>query len=193
MTVSSPILYSLSTCVYCKAIKKMFSDLAVGYRSIEVDTLPEAEKAKAIEELKRINPRCSFPTTVIGGQVIVGYKVQEIKERLGIRTEVDDLYERLQGLNEPKGFPFNSDREKVFELLRSLLINRERYGYMACPCRLASGKRDRDQDIICPCRYREPDVKEFGSCFCGLYVSEQWNSGKIERRLVPERRPADLY
>ncbi len=156
MTVSSPILYSLSTCVYCKAIKKMFSDLAVGYRSIEVDTLPEAEKAKAIEELKRINPRCSFPTTVIGGQVIVGYKVQEIKERLGIRTEVDDLYERLQGLNEPKGFPFNSDREKVFELLRSLLINRERYGYMACPCRLASGKRDRDRTSSAPVGTESP-------------------------------------
>jgi len=46
----------------------------------------------------------------------------------------------------------------VLELLSALLVNKERYGYMVCPCRLASGTREADQDIICPCVYRTPDV-----------------------------------
>ena len=193
MTAQSVTLYSLSTCVYCGAVKKMLDDLAVDHHCIQTDELPDAERQKVIQELKRINPRCSFPTVVIGDQVITGYKAQEIKEKLGIRTEVDDLYDRLKKINEPKGYFFNGDKEKNFELLRSLLINKDRYGYMACPCRLASGSRDRDKDIICPCDYREPDIMEYGSCYCSLYVSEDWNTGKITRMLVPEQRSADFY
>jgi ferredoxin-thioredoxin reductase catalytic subunit len=51
--------------------------------------------------------------------------------------------------------------------------------------------KDKDADIICPCVYRDPDIKEFGSCFCGLYVSVDWNEEKIEHPLVPERRPKE--
>ena len=61
--------------------------------------------------------------------------------------------------------------------MEALQLNRERYGYMACPCRIASGDREGDRDIICPCEYREADVKEFGSCYCNLYVSKEWNEG----------------
>jgi ferredoxin-thioredoxin reductase catalytic chain len=98
------------------------------------------------------------------------------------------LYETLRKIQEPKGYFFNKDKEMVLELLASLLTNKERHGYMVCPCRLASGDRDLDKDIICPCVYREPDVKEYGSCYCGLYVSQDWNEEKIPHEYVPERR-----
>ncbi len=104
---------------------------------------------------------------------------------------VDQLYEQLRKVQEPKGYFFNKDTEFVKDLLNSLLINKDRYGYMACPCRLASGDRDKDKDIICPCVYREPDVAEYGSCYCGLYVSADWNEGKIPHVYVPERRPPE--
>jgi ferredoxin-thioredoxin reductase catalytic subunit len=99
------------------------------------------------------------------------------------------LYETLKKTQEPKGYFFNRDRDSVDELLQALITNRERYGYMSCPCRLASGSRERDQDIICPCAYREADVAEYGSCYCNLYVSRDWNEGKIPHTYVPERRP----
>jgi len=105
--------------------------------------------------------------------------------------ETRQLYESLKKIQEAKGYHFNKDRAKVFELLEALLINKERYGYMACPCRLAAGEREADKDIICPCVYREPDVKEFGSCYCALYVSQAWNKGSIEHAYVPERRPPE--
>lgn len=103
----------------------------------------------------------------------------------------EELYQRLKGLQEPKGYFFNKDRERVNDILEGLLTNRERYGYMCCPCRLASGDREKDKDIICPCAYREQDVAEYGSCYCNLYVSKEWNEGKIPETYVPERRPAD--
>jgi ferredoxin-thioredoxin reductase catalytic chain len=105
--------------------------------------------------------------------------------------EAEKLYETLRRLQEPKGYFFNRDKERVLELLAALLENKSRYGYMACPCRLASGDRPRDQDIICPCVYREPDVREYGSCYCNLYVSAAWNQGTIPHPYVPERRPPE--
>ena len=106
-------------------------------------------------------------------------------------TEIEKLYELLKKAQEPKGYFFNTDRDRVNDLLSSLLLNKERYGYMACPCRLASGDRQLDADILCPCVYRGPDVQEFGSCYCNLYVTRDWNEGKIPQAYVPERRPAD--
>ena len=102
-----------------------------------------------------------------------------------------ELYEKLRTIQEGKGYFFNADRERTMELLEALMLNRERYGYMACPCRIASGERESDRDITCPCTYREEDVAEYGSCYCNLYVSREWNEGKIEHRLVPERRPPE--
>ncbi len=106
-------------------------------------------------------------------------------------TEAEKLYERLKPLQGKKGYFFNEDMDLTIGLLEGLLTNRERYGYMCCPCRLASGERASDSDIICPCNYREPDVAEFGICYCGLYVSKEWNEGKIPHEYVPERRPPD--
>jgi ferredoxin-thioredoxin reductase catalytic subunit len=105
--------------------------------------------------------------------------------------ELETLYKMLKKAQEARGYYFNKDREKVFDLLGALLVNKDRYGYMACPCRLASGDRERDKDIICPCVYREPDVEEYGSCYCSLYVSKEWNSNDIEHEYVPERRPPE--
>ena len=108
-------------------------------------------------------------------------------------TEVSKLYDMLKKSQEPKGFYFNKDNDKVFELLEGLIVNKERYGYMCCPCRLAANDRENDKDIICPCVYRAPDVEEYGSCYCNLYVSKEWNDGTIPHEYVPERRPFEKF
>lgn len=100
------------------------------------------------------------------------------------------LYEVLTRYAGSVGNELNSDKPYVLDLLEGLLTNEQRYGYRSCPCRLASGAREHDKDIICPCLYKDPDVKEYGSCYCGLYVSKDWNAGVIPHRPVPERRPS---
>ena len=103
--------------------------------------------------------------------------------------EVDKLYKRLDNFAEISGYHLNPDSEFTKDLVRSLLINQKRYGYWACPCRLASGVREKDADIICPCAYRDPDVEEFGACYCALYVSQDIKDGKKEAEPIPDRRP----
>lgn len=99
------------------------------------------------------------------------------------------LYERLKKEAEQAGYHLNPDREFVLGLMSGLLINKERYGYQACPCRLATGVRAKDLDIICPCDYRDPDLAEFGGCYCALYVSAAVLQGRQHLESIPERRP----
>jgi ferredoxin-thioredoxin reductase catalytic chain len=102
---------------------------------------------------------------------------------------VDALAGKLQREAEAGGYHLNPDHEFVRELARSLLTNQERYGYWACPCRLASGDKAADLDIVCPCDYRDADLNEFGACFCALYVGQEILEGKKQAASIPERRP----
>ncbi len=77
-------VYALSTCAHCKNAKKLLDKCEVSYDSVEVDLLDGEERKAILEEVKALNPRCSFPTIRIGDRVIVGYKEDEIKEALGI-------------------------------------------------------------------------------------------------------------
>ncbi|MBE0480693.1 MAG: ferredoxin:glutaredoxin reductase [Dehalococcoidia bacterium] len=105
------------------------------------------------------------------------------------QTEIDRLYERLDREAESGGYHLNPDVEFTKGLLKSLLVNEARYGYWACPCRLASGSREEDLDIICPCDYRDPDLTDYDACYCALYVSKAALEGKKEVGSIPERRP----
>ena len=105
--------------------------------------------------------------------------------------KAEELYDILKKQQESRDFFFNKDRRRVLQLLEGLLVNKARYGYMSCPCRLAANDPKWDQDIICPCLYREPDLAEYGSCYCNLYVTPDWNADKIPHAYVPERRPVE--
>jgi ferredoxin-thioredoxin reductase catalytic chain len=107
--------------------------------------------------------------------------------------DAQKLHQTLKEMQEKQGYFFNQDQALVMDLLDGLITNKERYGYMCCPCRLASGERERDKDILCPCVYRIADVQEYGSCYCNLYVSREWNDGRIPHEYVPERRPAEKF
>jgi len=104
---------------------------------------------------------------------------------------VEELFQRLKKEAEDSGYSLNPDVEFTKALVRSLLINENRYGYWACPCRLASGVKEKDLDIICPCDYRDADLNQFGSCFCALYVSGDVVKGKKKVEPIPERRPIE--
>ena len=104
-------------------------------------------------------------------------------------AEVDQLYERLDREAEAGGYHLNPDVEFTRDLVRSLIVNERRFGYFACPCRLASGERQEDLDIICPCDYRDPDLDDYGACYCALYVSEAIKNGEQQPQSIPERRP----
>jgi ferredoxin-thioredoxin reductase catalytic chain len=104
--------------------------------------------------------------------------------------EIEELYVRLKKEAEEGGYNLNPDVDFVKDLLHGLLVNKKRFGYLSCPCRLATGNSDADLDIICPCDYRDQDLTEFGACYCALYVSQDVVLGRRKVRSIPERRPA---
>jgi glutaredoxin len=77
-------MYTLSTCSHCKSTKKFLNDCKVQYEATDVDLLDGEERVAILEDVKKWNPRCSFPTIIIGDKVIVGYREDEIKEALGL-------------------------------------------------------------------------------------------------------------
>jgi glutaredoxin len=77
-------MYTLSTCSHCKVTKKFFDSCAVKYEFTDVDLLTGDERRAILDEVRKINKRCTFPTIVIGEKVIVGFQEKEIKEALGI-------------------------------------------------------------------------------------------------------------
>jgi ferredoxin-thioredoxin reductase catalytic subunit len=103
--------------------------------------------------------------------------------------EVNRLHDRLNTEAEATGYHLNPDVEFAKELAKGLLTNERRYGYRACPCRLASGEKQDDIDIICPCNYRDQDLNDYDTCYCGLYVSEAVANGQKKIGAIPERRP----
>lgn len=84
MPQQPPKIYSLSTCSHCKSTKRLLSQCSVRYDFVDVDLLEGDERKAILEDIKKINPKCSFPTIIIGETVIVGYKEDEIKEALGL-------------------------------------------------------------------------------------------------------------
>ncbi|MDR2830502.1 MAG: ferredoxin:glutaredoxin reductase [Methanobrevibacter sp.] len=101
-------------------------------------------------------------------------------------------YDEFRKAAEETGYFINEDKEFVQALLDSINVNIDRYGYGACPCRLALGKKEKDLDIICPCNYRDPDLNDYGACFCGLYVSEEVLKGEKNLSSIPDRRISTL-
>jgi ferredoxin-thioredoxin reductase catalytic chain len=81
------------------------------------------------------------------------------------QNRIDKVYQQLRQEAETHGYYLNPDVPFTKELVRGLLVNEKRFGYQACPCRLADGNKDEDLDIICPCDYRDADVVEHGACF----------------------------
>jgi glutaredoxin len=84
MTEKPVKIYSLSTCSHCKSTKKLLSECTIQYEFIDVDLLEGDERKAILEDVRKFNPKCSFPTIIIGEKVIVGFKEQEIKEAIGI-------------------------------------------------------------------------------------------------------------
>jgi glutaredoxin-like protein NrdH len=77
------LLYALSTCQWCRKTKDLLTELGVAFDYIYVDLLEGRELETTLDEVKQYNPRCSFPTLIIGERCIVGFQEKVIREALG--------------------------------------------------------------------------------------------------------------
>ena len=77
------MLYALSTCGWCAKTKKLLDELGVEYSYEYVDLLQGADRATAIGEVMKWNPKSSFPVMVIDdAKIIIGFQEDDIREAL---------------------------------------------------------------------------------------------------------------
>lgn len=81
------VLYSLSTCPKCKDVKSLLESRGVTFTFHNIDWLSGEERNDTMRSLRKINPEVTFPTLVAGDAVVVGAKMDRIKEVL-------DAYEK---------------------------------------------------------------------------------------------------
>ncbi len=105
-------------------------------------------------------------------------------------TTIEQTRKRAEADAKTYGYYLTPQPDLLQGFLEGLKANEDRYGYPSCPCRLATGNFEIDRDIICPCDYRDPDVAQYGACYCRLYVTKAvYDSQNLPD--VPERRPIE--
>jgi ferredoxin-thioredoxin reductase catalytic subunit len=104
---------------------------------------------------------------------------------------VEEIQSEISAEAEKTGYILNPDEEILQGIIEGIAINEDRLGYWSCPCRKASGSRLSDFDIICPCEYRDPDLEEYGRCYCALYVTQDYIDKGMSTDPIPERRPME--
>ena len=107
-------------------------------------------------------------------------------------TEKQEIIDSMKKNAKDNGYSLCPDTQLFNDLIDGLATNTTRYGYGSCPCRVASGVKKHDVDIICPCEYRDADVDEFGMCYCGLFVNDEIKNNPSRMGPIPERRPREI-
>lgn len=103
---------------------------------------------------------------------------------------LEQVRKRAEADAKTYGYYLTPQTDLLQMFIEGLKTNEDRYGYPSCPCRLATGNLEIDRDIICPCDYRDPDVAQYGACYCRLYVNKAvFESQNLPE--VPERRPLE--
>jgi glutaredoxin-like protein NrdH len=81
----SIMFYGLSTCIWCKRTRQFLEDQGVKFDYVYVDLLQGQDRQEVLEQIRRWNPKASFPTVVVdGSRCVIGYRPEEIKEALGL-------------------------------------------------------------------------------------------------------------
>ena len=105
------------------------------------------------------------------------------------RKRIQDEVRAIREQAAKGGYSLHPDAEFVDPLVEGILTNRDRYGYDACPCRLATGERAKDLPIVCPCVFRDADLADFDACYCALYVTDGFRGD--DNPVVPDRWDPD--
>ncbi len=75
-------LFTLSTCSHCNRTKKFFQEAGISVEFTDVDLLAGEEREKVMDEVRKLNPDCTFPTICIGDKVVVGFNEDRIRKAL---------------------------------------------------------------------------------------------------------------
>lgn len=75
-------IYSLATCSHCNQAKAYLDEREVPYDTIHMDFLSGDDRTRAMDALRKLNPEITFPTIIIGENVVVGFRPEAIEAAL---------------------------------------------------------------------------------------------------------------
>lgn len=199
------IVIALSTCGFCKKALRYLRENNIAFKYVYFDDLEREEKDTLREELRsNFNERLAFPFLILDRKKAhVGFNEEDWNRLLDTEPEGKNADASMDGKSEDeleieytfvrktadyKGWKLTPDEQFLRSLVEGLHKNRDRYGYYLCPCRESEGSRQADRDIVCPCDYAQPDIDEFGHCYCALYLSEDFVKSNKTPSSIPERR-----
>ena len=99
----------------------------------------------------------------------------------------EEVMQYISKIAQRNGWVLNKDQEIIQMMREGLQQNFNYLGYYNCPCRDSQQDRKLDRDIICPCRYAEADIDEYGYCYCSLYFERNFDQNQ-KIIMIPERR-----
>jgi len=86
------------------------------------------------------------------------------------KKEIGQLKKQSEDYAKESGLKLNPNEKLVEGIIKGLLINKKRYGFLYCPCRRVTGNKEEDEKIICPCIFSLVELRDDGKCHCGLFV-----------------------
>ncbi len=104
----------------------------------------------------------------------------------------DDVKEYVTRVAKTRGWKLHPNHDNTLDMLiEGLRDYFNAVGYYNCPCRDSNRDRKKDRDIMCPCDYAEPDIEEYGRCYCALFFDPDFDFDEKTIGMIPERRPIE--
>ncbi len=93
---------------------------------------------------------------------------------------VEQIFRTVKKYSEKRGYCLNPDPDKVKDLFEEMARNLLEFGARYCPCmtKRLTGDKKVDGKRICPCVWHKEDIEQFEICYCGLFVSPEYDPEK---------------
>jgi len=112
-----------------------------------------------------------------------------VDNKMAKEKTIGDVKNYVERVANIRNWKLHSNQDGTLDmLLEGLRDNFNRIGYFNCPCRESQENMKLDKDICCPCDYAQPDIEEYGHCYCALYFDPDFGESK-PIAMIPERRP----
>ena len=211
MCASHPTIKIVGTfsAVYRNILKRILEYNNIKFELINIEDIKESDLNVEFKVLNNIGniKNIAFPSIVLDNDIVVGYNIEKLEKLLNRKllkppvvekssvdipkddadkNELMEYYNTIKLFSEYNGYYLNPDKDYVFNVLNAQLKHQEN-GIKYCPCKLGN--------VPCPCAGVEQEIKTYGHCFCGLYVSKEYikNWKKMDTPLMLSNRNIKKY
>ena len=113
------------------------------------------------------------------------------KDAIKYKREIKEQSKWIDKYAKIKNYSVNPNPMVSTNLKIWLTEMSEIYGQRLCPCFDPSGDKDRDREMLCPCKYVDKEIEEYGTCHCALFGSKELSKKEWKEsasRLMDEYR-----